>query len=161
MIVYNNWDYWVFVFCPLSGILKNTTFWKLVLFPSTDERVVWPCDSYKLQNFCSHLSSLRSSIPFTLETESDSIIPFQEVIIFRKGLALTTIFLLSSIHKTWSQVCVYRCCYTELCCPVIEISSRPNRLVPCTLLLEKVNRSSFQNAVFFRIPGNRWSQRTW
>jgi hypothetical protein len=32
-------DYWVFGLCPKSGILKNTTFWKLVLFPPSAERL--------------------------------------------------------------------------------------------------------------------------
>jgi hypothetical protein len=36
--VYNTGDYWVFGHCPLSSILKNTTFWKLDLFLSSGER---------------------------------------------------------------------------------------------------------------------------
>jgi hypothetical protein len=34
-MVYNTLDYWVFALCPLSGTLKNTTFRKLALFPSS------------------------------------------------------------------------------------------------------------------------------
>jgi hypothetical protein len=30
-------NYWVFGLFPLSGILENTTFWKLDLFPSSGE----------------------------------------------------------------------------------------------------------------------------
>jgi hypothetical protein len=30
-------NYWVFGLFPLSGILENTTFWKLKLFPSSGE----------------------------------------------------------------------------------------------------------------------------
>jgi hypothetical protein len=37
--VYTTWDYWVFGHRPTSGILKNKTFWKLDLFPSSGERV--------------------------------------------------------------------------------------------------------------------------
>jgi hypothetical protein len=36
-MVYNTLDYWVFGLFPLSGILKNTTFWKLNLFPPSVE----------------------------------------------------------------------------------------------------------------------------
>jgi hypothetical protein len=32
-------DYWVFGLCPSFGILKNTTFQKLDLFPSSAEEV--------------------------------------------------------------------------------------------------------------------------
>jgi hypothetical protein len=38
-MVYNNWDYWVFGLYQSSGILKNTTFRKPDLFPSSDEGV--------------------------------------------------------------------------------------------------------------------------
>jgi hypothetical protein len=38
-MVYNTQNYWVFGLCPSPGILKtkNTTFWKLDLFPSSGE----------------------------------------------------------------------------------------------------------------------------
>jgi hypothetical protein len=36
-MVYATRDYWVFGLCPSSGILKNTTFRKLGLFPSSGE----------------------------------------------------------------------------------------------------------------------------
>jgi hypothetical protein len=36
-MVYNTQNYWVFGFFPSSGILDNTTFRKLDLFPSSDE----------------------------------------------------------------------------------------------------------------------------
>jgi hypothetical protein len=35
----NSQGYWVSGLCPLPGILKNTAFWKLDLFPSSDEGV--------------------------------------------------------------------------------------------------------------------------
>jgi hypothetical protein len=38
-MVYETRDYWVVGLCPLSGILKNTTFRKLDLFPSSIEGV--------------------------------------------------------------------------------------------------------------------------
>jgi hypothetical protein len=38
-MVYIIQDHWVFRLCPFSGILKNTTFTKLDLFPSPGERV--------------------------------------------------------------------------------------------------------------------------
>jgi hypothetical protein len=39
-MVSNTLDYWVFGRFPSSGILKNTTFRKLDLFPSSGEKVV-------------------------------------------------------------------------------------------------------------------------
>jgi hypothetical protein len=39
MMMYNTWDYWVFALCPSSGILQNTMFRKLDLFPSSGEGV--------------------------------------------------------------------------------------------------------------------------
>jgi hypothetical protein len=38
--------------------------------------VVWPLSPERLQNFFSHRSSLRPSIQFTMETESDGAILF-------------------------------------------------------------------------------------
>jgi hypothetical protein len=38
-MVYKTQDYWVFGLCPSPGILKNTTFQKLDLFPSSGD--VW------------------------------------------------------------------------------------------------------------------------
>jgi hypothetical protein len=37
MMVYNTRDHWVLGLCPSSGILKNTTFLKMDLFPSSGE----------------------------------------------------------------------------------------------------------------------------
>jgi hypothetical protein len=34
-MMYNTQNYWVFGLCPSSGILENTTFRKLDLFPSS------------------------------------------------------------------------------------------------------------------------------
>jgi hypothetical protein len=42
-MVYNTRDYWAFGLCPPSGILKNTTFRKLDLFPSSSEGVGDTC----------------------------------------------------------------------------------------------------------------------
>jgi hypothetical protein len=38
-MVYNTQNYWVSGLCPSFGIIKNTTFRKLDLFPSSDEGV--------------------------------------------------------------------------------------------------------------------------
>jgi hypothetical protein len=38
-MLYNTQDYWVPELCPSSGILKNTAFRKLDLFPSSGEGV--------------------------------------------------------------------------------------------------------------------------
>jgi hypothetical protein len=53
-----------------------------------DTFVVWPHGPEWLQNFLNHLNSLRASIHFTMETESDSVIPFLDVLVIRKGMTL-------------------------------------------------------------------------
>jgi hypothetical protein len=55
-----------------------------------DTFVVWPRGLDRLQDFLNHLSSLRTSIQFTMEIESDGIIPFLDVLVKRKGPTLTT-----------------------------------------------------------------------
>jgi hypothetical protein len=45
MIVYDTHDYCFFLLCPSSGIVKNTTFQNLDLFPSPGEEVG---DTYSL-----------------------------------------------------------------------------------------------------------------
>jgi retron-type reverse transcriptase len=42
-----------------------------------DTLVDWSHDPERLQNFLNHLNSLRPSIQFTMEIESDSPIPFR------------------------------------------------------------------------------------
>jgi hypothetical protein len=53
-----------------------------------DTFVVWPHGSEQLQNFLNHLNSLRPSTQFTMATESDSMIPFLDVLVIRKGMTL-------------------------------------------------------------------------
>jgi hypothetical protein len=50
--------------------------------------VVWPHGPERLQNFLSHLNSLRPSIQFTNETESDCMITFLDVLVIRKEMTL-------------------------------------------------------------------------
>jgi hypothetical protein len=50
-----------------------------------DTFVVWPHGSEQIQNFLNHLNSLRPSIQFTVEIESDSVIPFLDVLSSGKG----------------------------------------------------------------------------
>jgi hypothetical protein len=52
--------------------------------------VVWPHGPEKLQNFFSHLNSLRPFIQFTTETESESVIPFLDVLVIGKGMTMAT-----------------------------------------------------------------------
>jgi hypothetical protein len=55
-----------------------------------DTFVVWPHGPERLQDFLSHLNSLRPSIQFTMEIESDSAIAFLDVLVNRKGTTLAT-----------------------------------------------------------------------
>jgi hypothetical protein len=55
-----------------------------------DAFMVWPHGLDRLQNFFHHLSSLRTFIQFTMEIKSDSMLPFLDVLVVRKGLTLTT-----------------------------------------------------------------------
>jgi hypothetical protein len=50
--------------------------------------VVWPHGPEQLQNFLSNLNSLRPSIQFTMETESDNAIPLPDVLVSRKEMTL-------------------------------------------------------------------------
>jgi hypothetical protein len=55
-----------------------------------DTFVAWPHGPSRLQDFLSHLNSLRLSIQFTMEIESDSTIAFFDVLVIRKGMTLST-----------------------------------------------------------------------
>jgi hypothetical protein len=52
--------------------------------------VVWPHGSERLQNVLIQLNSLRTSIQFTMEIESDSAIHFLDVLVIRKATSLAT-----------------------------------------------------------------------
>jgi hypothetical protein len=62
----------------------------LWLYYVHDTFVIWPHDAEGLKNFLSHLSSLRLSIQFTMDIESDSPIPFLDVLVIRKETTLGT-----------------------------------------------------------------------
>jgi hypothetical protein len=53
-----------------------------------DTFVVWPHGPKRLYYFLSHLDSLRPSIQFTAEIESNSAIPFLDILVIRKGTTL-------------------------------------------------------------------------
>jgi hypothetical protein len=55
-----------------------------------DTFVVWLHGPERLQNFLSHPNSLRPSIQFTMETESDSAITFLDVLDIRDESTLAT-----------------------------------------------------------------------
>jgi hypothetical protein len=55
-----------------------------------DTHVVWLHGLGTLQNFLNHLNNLRTSIQFTVETESHGMIAFLDGLVTRKGLTLTT-----------------------------------------------------------------------
>jgi hypothetical protein len=55
-----------------------------------DTFMVWPYDPEQLPNFLSHLNSLRSSIQFAMEMESDSVIPLLDFLVIRKEMPVAT-----------------------------------------------------------------------
>jgi hypothetical protein len=55
-----------------------------------DTFVVWPHGPKWLQDFLSHFSSLKPSILFTMEIESDSAIAFLDVLVVREETTLAT-----------------------------------------------------------------------
>ena len=55
-----------------------------------DTFVVWPHGPERLQTFFDHLNSLRPSICFTMETESNNVISFLDVLVIREKTALAT-----------------------------------------------------------------------
>jgi hypothetical protein len=55
-----------------------------------DTFVAWPHAPELLQNILSHHNSLRPSIQFTMEIESDSAIPFLYILVIRKETTLGT-----------------------------------------------------------------------
>jgi hypothetical protein len=55
-----------------------------------DTFVIWPHGAEGIQNFLTHLNSLRPAIQFTMEVESEGTIPFLDVLVIKTGTALTT-----------------------------------------------------------------------
>ncbi|XP_023713370.1 uncharacterized protein LOC111867609 [Cryptotermes secundus] len=55
-----------------------------------DTFVVWPHGPEWLQDFLSHLNSLRPSIQFTMEIESESAIAFLDVVALRREATVAT-----------------------------------------------------------------------
>jgi hypothetical protein len=81
----------------------------LLCLQYVDIFVVWPHGPEWLQNFLSHFNSLRPSIQFTMETESDSAIPFLDVLVIRKETTLAT--KIHETHQHWliSQLQISQC----------------------------------------------------
>jgi hypothetical protein len=64
-----------------------------------DTFVVWLRGPEQLQNFRGYLNSLRPVIQFTMEIESNSEIPFLDVLVIRKETTLTTEVYRKPIHN--------------------------------------------------------------
>jgi hypothetical protein len=60
--------------------------------------VTWYHDLQQLQNFHSHLNSLRTSIEFSMEVEPDSAIHFLDVLLIRIETPLMTKVYRNSTH---------------------------------------------------------------
>jgi hypothetical protein len=59
-----------------------------------DMFVIWPRGPVRLQEFLDHLSNLRPSVQFTMETECNNTLPFLDVLITRRETSLIT-----TVHK--------------------------------------------------------------
>jgi hypothetical protein len=84
----------------LGSALNKSSLW---LRYFDDKFVVWLHGPEQLQNFLSHFNYLRPSIRFTIEIESDSAIPFLDVLVIRKETTLTTkVYRIQSLHNRTS-----------------------------------------------------------
>jgi hypothetical protein len=63
--------------------------YKVSLWHLDDIFVIWPRGPDRLQNYFSRFNSLRSSIQFTMEVESNCMIHFMDILVLGKGMALT------------------------------------------------------------------------
>jgi hypothetical protein len=81
----------------LDSTLHKPLLW---LQYTDDTSVVWPHGPQQLLNFLSHLNSLRPSTQFTMEVESDSTIPFLDVLVVRKETSLATKVYKKPIHTS-------------------------------------------------------------
>jgi hypothetical protein len=86
-MMYNTWNYWVFGLFPSSGILENRKhdFWKLDLFPSSDERGKTPTQLSPLEKanlnqptlahyFATHISYHHNYITRTKTVTVNSVV---------------------------------------------------------------------------------------
>jgi hypothetical protein len=64
-----------------------------------DTFVVWPHGPERLQDFLSQLNSLRPSIQFTVEIESDSAIAFLDILVIREETTLAAKVYRKPIHN--------------------------------------------------------------
>jgi hypothetical protein len=72
---------------PLDSAQHKPSLWLRYV---EDIFVFWPHGPERLQNFLNHFNSLRPLIRFIIETESDSAIPFLDVLVIRKVTTLAT-----------------------------------------------------------------------
>ena len=63
-----------------------------------DTFVIWPHGLDKLENFHSHLNSLRKSIRFTVEKEQNNHLPFLDVLVTKEGNHMTTSIYKKATH---------------------------------------------------------------
>jgi hypothetical protein len=54
-----------------------------------DTFVVWPYGPEKLQKFLDHLNSIKPTIKFTMEVETNNTLPFLDVLVMKRGPKLT------------------------------------------------------------------------
>jgi hypothetical protein len=89
----------------VSPIISNICmehFPKLALDLAQCKSLLWPCyiDPERLQNFLSHLNSLRPFIQFAIEFETGSVIPFLDIMAIKKEATLATKAYRKPIHTS-------------------------------------------------------------
>ena len=63
-----------------------------------DTFVIWPHGPDELENFHSHLNSLRKSIQFTMEKEHNNHLPFLDVLVTKEGRHMSTSIYRKETH---------------------------------------------------------------
>ena len=98
---------------PLSPVLADLYMEHFEMMPATqtaqkrpslwyrymgDTFIIWPHGRESLDDFLSHINSLRPSIKFTMETENDGRLPFLDVLVQREGSSLVTTVYRKTTH---------------------------------------------------------------
>jgi hypothetical protein len=81
-------------------IALDTKYYKPVKLPRyvDDTFVLWPHEQATLQQFLDHLNSIRPTIKFTMEVETNNTLLFLDGLVMKRGPKLTTKVYRKSTH---------------------------------------------------------------